>query len=145
MERSQRVCLLALLLSFLLPSTCLFSAPAPFLRPAKKPTVDHIRLAVTAFLRDVRGGRYNQAYQRTSKAFRHHVGRDAFPAWLKNAREFADDDVVLVPGVLRMGQDCRYRKQPVVEVGACWNGEQLSRLIFVREGGGWKFDCVSTP
>jgi hypothetical protein len=44
-----------------------------------------------------------------------------------------------------MGTDCREKKRLLLEVGACWNGKQLSRLRFVWEGGVWRFDCMSTP
>jgi hypothetical protein len=103
------------------------------------------RLLVVDFLGDVHEGRAEQAYRRTSKAFQSYISKDDFPAYIRATREWTDSEVTLTRGALRMGKDCCERKRLVLEIGACCEGEQISRLIFVWEDGGWRFDCVSTP
>ena len=56
---------------------------------------------IVHFLNDVREGRYDQAYRRTSKAFQSYVSVADFPGWLKRSREFADAGGS--PGVRRIG------------------------------------------
>jgi len=58
-------------------------------------------------------------------------------------REFTDSKVTYTSGAVRQGKDCKENKRLRLEVGACWDGEVSSQLIFVWEDGWWKFDCVS--
>jgi len=103
------------------------------------------RLLVGDFLKKVRSNHLEQAYRLTSKAFQGYITQADFPTYVRSAREFTNTEATFAAGALRTGYDCRGNKRAVLEVGVRWNGEQLSRLIFVWEDYGWKFDCVSIP
>jgi hypothetical protein len=97
-----------------------------------------------AFLGYFQNGESGEAYWHTSRAFRSYVSADAFPAYLNSSREF-QGTATFSHGRLRMGEDCRQKLRLLLDVGACFNGRQLSRLVFVWEDGQWRFDHVSTP
>ena len=103
------------------------------------------RLLVGGFLSDVRAGRTDQAYRRTSQGFQSYVSRDDFPGYLRSHSEIGDANVDYTRGVVRQGKDCRENQRLRLEVGVWRSGEESSHLVFVWEDGWWKFNCVSVP
>jgi len=103
------------------------------------------RVLVASFLSQAQSDSPDRAYQLTSKAFRSYITKSDFPGYITGSRELTDPEVRLTRGALRIGKDCQQKKRLVLQIGACWDGEQLSSLVFVWEEGRWKFDCVSIP
>jgi hypothetical protein len=93
-----------------------------------------------AFLSDVRAGRWDAAYARTSGAFRHYVSRADFPAWASNSQALTRAGK-LSRTKPRAGKNCRGEARDVLEIGVCFDGEKGSeRLVFAWEDGHWLFD-----
>ncbi len=95
----------------------------------------------SAFLGDIRAGRWDAAYAQTSAAFRHYVSRTDFPTWLQNHEAFRGA-AQLSRARPRTGRDCRGEVRSLLDVGVRLDGEHRSRLVFAWEDGRWRFDHV---
>jgi hypothetical protein len=96
-----------------------------------------------AFLADIRAGRWDAAYAQTSRAFQSYVRRTDFPGWIENG-DFSKRVTLRRPKA-RTGRNCRGEAQELLDIGVCFNGEQLSRWVFAWDDERWRFDHVSTP
>jgi hypothetical protein len=97
------------------------------------------------FLRDVRAGRLDAAYAKTSSAFQSYVRRKDFPSYVRTSRKEFDGSYTLSRPKVRKGKNCREESRTLLDVGVCEDGEQFRRLVFAWERGEWKFDHISTP
>jgi hypothetical protein len=96
-----------------------------------------------AFLADIRAGRWNAAYAQTSRAFQSYVRRTEFPCWVGNG-DFNKEVTLRRPNP-RTGRNCRGDTQELLDIGVCFNGEQLQRWLFAWDDERWLFDHISTP
>jgi hypothetical protein len=95
----------------------------------------------SAFLSDIRAGRWDAAYGQTSAAFRHYISRTDFPTWVQNHEAFGRV-ARLSRARPRTGRNCRGEVRSLLDVGVRLNGEQVSRVVFAWEDGRWRFDHV---
>jgi hypothetical protein len=97
----------------------------------------------STFLADIRAGRWAAAYAQTSRAFQSYIGRTDFPSWVGNG-DFSKGATLRRPKP-RTGRNCRGETHELLDIGVCFNGEQLQRWVFAWDDECWRFDHISTP